>query len=95
MQVFFITFTSLSKEHVCCCTFRVILTRHEHLHFYYKLSLDKDLPSGSQPGCRLQYSGVPRANLRFNISLFSKCHQTLKQIAMDSPLGATNYNCLL
>jgi len=42
MQAFFITIILLSKEHVYCCTFMVILTLHEYLHFYYKLSLDKD-----------------------------------------------------
>jgi len=26
---------------------------------------------------------------------FSDCHQTLKQIAMGSPLGAANYICRL
>jgi len=26
-----------SKEHVYCCTFRVILTLHEYLHFYYTI----------------------------------------------------------
>jgi len=34
---------------------------------------------------------VPGANSFFNISVkntFSKCHQTLKQIALGSPLGA-------
>jgi len=69
---------------------------HEYLYFYYKLSLDKDKPSGSQLGCHLQYTGVPRAKF-FNISLkklFSKCHQTLKKIAMRSPLGAAYYICL-
>ena len=48
--------------------------------------------------CHLQYSGVPRANSFFNISLkilFSKCHQILKQIVMRSPLGAANLICLL
>jgi len=42
MQIFFITLILLSKEHVYCCTFSVILTPHEYLHFYYKLSLDKN-----------------------------------------------------
>jgi len=49
-------------------------------------------------GCHLRYSGVPRADAFFNISLtilVSKCHKTLKQIAMGSPLGAANYICLL
>ena len=98
MQVFFIKLILLSKEHVYCCTFRVILTLHEYLHIYYKLSLDKDQPSGSQPGCHSRYSGVTRANTFFNISLkilFSKCHQTLKKIAMRSPLGTANCICLL
>jgi len=61
------------------------------------------LTSGSQPGCRgplrchLRYSGGPRANAFFNISLkilFSECYQTIKQIAMGSPLGAANFICL-
>jgi len=42
MQVFFIKRVLLSKEHVYCCAFRVIPVLHEYLHFYYKLSLDKD-----------------------------------------------------
>jgi len=43
MQVFFIKLISLSKVHVYCCTFRVILSlQHEYLHIYYKLSLDKE-----------------------------------------------------
>jgi len=36
------TLTLLSKEHIYCCTFRVILTLHEYFYFYYKLTLDKD-----------------------------------------------------
>jgi len=49
-------------------------------------------------GCHLQYSGVPRANVFLNISLkilFSKCYQTVKQIATGSPPGAANYIFLL
>jgi len=42
MQVFFMTLILLSKEHVYCCTFRVILILHEYFYFYYKLSLDND-----------------------------------------------------
>jgi len=42
MQVFLITLILLSKDDVYCCTFSVILTLHEYLHFYYKLSLDKN-----------------------------------------------------
>jgi len=42
MQVFFITLILHSKEHVYCCTFRVMLTLHEYLHFYYKLTMYKD-----------------------------------------------------
>jgi len=41
---------------------------------------------------------VPRANAFFNISLkilFSKCNQTIKQIAMVSPLGAVKNISLL
>jgi len=37
MQVFMTTLVLFSKERVKCCTFRVILTLHEYLHFYYKL----------------------------------------------------------
>jgi len=54
--------------------------------------------SGSRPGCHLRQSRVPRANAFFHTSLriaFSKCHQTLKQIAVGSPLGAANYIFLL
>jgi len=39
-----------------------------------------------------------QANTFFNISLkilVSKCHKTLKQIAMGSPLGTANYICLV
>ena len=46
----------------------------------------------------LRYSGVPQASAFLNISLkilVSKCHQTLKQIAMGSPLDVTNYISLL
>jgi len=38
--------------------------------------------------------GCRELNTFFNISvkiLFSKCHQTLKKIAMRVPLGAANY----
>ena len=31
------TLILLIKEHVYCCTFRVILTLHEYLHFYYTI----------------------------------------------------------
>ena len=67
IQDFFITLILLSKEHVYCCTFRVILTLHEFLHFYYIIR--QSYPCGSQPRCHLQCSGVPRANSFFNISL--------------------------
>ena len=67
IQDFFITLILLSKEHVYCCTFRVILTLHEFLHFYYIIR--QSYPSGSQQRCHLQCSGVPRANSFFNISL--------------------------
>jgi len=42
MQVFLIKLILLSKEHVYCCAFRVILTLREYLHIYYKLALDTD-----------------------------------------------------
>jgi len=41
MPIFFIKLILLSKEYVYCYTFRVILTLHEYLHIYYKLSLAK------------------------------------------------------
>jgi len=55
--------------------------------------LEQWFPTGmpQHPRCHLRYSGVPRANAFFNISsktLFSKCHQTLKQIALGSLLRA-------
>ena len=67
IQDFFITLILLSKEHVYCCTFRVILTLHEFLHFYYIIR--QSYPTGSQTRCNLQCSGVPRANSFFNIAL--------------------------
>ena len=51
-------------------------------------------PNWGAMACHLQYSGVPWSNMIFNTSLkntFSKCLQTLKQIAMSSPLDAANY----
>jgi len=50
------------------------------------------------PWVLLMILSVPQTNTFFNTSLkilFSKCHQTLKQIAMHSPVGATNYISLL
>jgi len=44
------------------------------------------------------HQSVPFTNTVFNISLkntFLKCHQTLKQIAMDSPLGVASYISIL
>jgi len=35
IQDFFITLILLSKDHAYCSTFRVILTLHQFLHFYY------------------------------------------------------------
>ena len=44
--------------------------------------------SGSQPGCRLQYSGMPRANAFCNTSLIilvPKCHKTLNVSVPQKP----------
>jgi len=46
----------------------------------------------------LQYSGVPRPNIFFDISLkngISKYHQTLEPIALVWPLGAANFTSRL
>jgi len=63
---------------------------------YHLKKISSVVPTGNL-GCHL-YSGVPRANSSSNISLqilLSKCHQTLKQIAIRLPLGAANLICLL
>ena len=96
MQVVIITFILHSKEHVCC-SFRVISTLHEYRHFCYKVSLDKDSPVVPNRGAIYNTQGAASYFLK-NITLkilFSRCHQTLKQIAMRSLLGVTNYICLL
>ena len=93
-EVFFITLILLSKEQACCCYFRVILTLDEYLHFYYKLSLDKGQPSGSQPGCHLQYSGVPKAKSFFLYIIKNtifKMSSNLKWNCYEFATGCSNF----